>query len=175
MDTSLLRILALPLMGVLPLLGVFDGAAPQHPQISDARDSWEWPISAPHTIQRAYAAPADRYSSGHRGIDITAAVGTPVHSPTAGQVYFVGVVVDRAVLTIRSRDGTLASFEPVTSPLTEGTPVSAGQIVGTVSAGTHCAQSCVHFGVRVNGAYVSPLTYLGGLRYPVLLPTRPRP
>ncbi|WP_443208538.1 hypothetical protein [Salinibacterium sp. PAMC 21357] len=36
----------------------------------------------------------------------------------------------------------------------------------------HCTRPCLHFGVRVEGEYVSPLNYLSGIPRAVLLPTR---
>jgi murein DD-endopeptidase MepM/ murein hydrolase activator NlpD len=136
---------------------------------------WEWPIAGSHVVERAYIAPADRYSAGHRGIDITAPVDSVVLAPSDGEIYFVGVVVDRAVLTIKNVDGSLTSFEPINSSLAVGTLVLRGDTIGTVGTGKHCPTSCLHFGVRVAGEYVSPLRFLGGLRYPVLLPTRAVP
>ncbi len=43
-------------------------------------------------------------------------------------------------------------------------------MIGTVSSGGHCAAGCVHFGVRIDGEYVSPFLFLGGLPRAVLLP-----
>jgi hypothetical protein len=43
-------------------------------------------------------------------------------------------------------------------------------IVGTVATGGHCEGSCIHFGVRLHGEYVSPLLYLAGVPRAVLLP-----
>jgi len=77
------------------------------------------------------------------------------------------------VLSLRHADGVLSSVEPVTSELRAGDVVERGQPVGVVRAG-HCADgpSCVHLGARVDGAYVSPLLFLGGGVPSVLLPTR---
>jgi murein DD-endopeptidase MepM/ murein hydrolase activator NlpD len=62
----------------------------------------------------------------------------------------------------------------VESTLSAGEAVSRGQLVGALLPG-HCALvPCLHFGVRLNGEYVSPLNYLGGIRRAVLLPTRSR-
>lgn len=133
--------------------------------------SWAWPVAAPHAIVRPYLAPATPYAPGHRGIDVRAPDGI-VTAPAAGVVHFVGVVVDRPVLSIRHPDGLVSSYEPVESTLAAGDSVRRGEVIGTVGPG-HCASPCLHFGVRLNGAYVNPLRYLGGLPYSVLLPTRP--
>ena len=134
---------------------------------------WSWPVDPPHTISRTFIAPATAYSAGHRGIDIRAP-GATVFAPAPGVVHFVGVVVDRPVLSVRHPDGLISSYEPVTSQLVAGAPVRRGDVIGTVVAG-HCVSLCVHFGVRLDGEYVSPLAYLGGIARAVLLPTRAVP
>ena len=44
---------------------------------------------------------------------------------------FVGVVVDRPVITIDHGGGLRSSFEPVESTLAAGTTVGAGEVIGT--------------------------------------------
>jgi murein DD-endopeptidase MepM/ murein hydrolase activator NlpD len=141
---------------------------------SGATTTLSWPIPPPHPIVRPFVAPPAAFAAGHRGIDIGAPPGTIVLSPADGVVYFSGVVVDRPVLSIRHAGGLLTSFEPVVSGLPAGTAVTRGEPVGTLGAG-HCANACLHFGVRVFGQYVSPLNYLGGIPPSVLLPTRTLP
>ncbi len=125
-----------------------------------------------HTIVRPFVAPLSDYAAGHRGIDIAAPPGTTATAPDDGVVYFVGVVVDRPVLSIRHDGGLVSSYDPLMSTLAVGAVVHRGDPLGTVLAG-HCPASCLHFGVRLHGEYVSPLPYLGGIVRPVLLPTRP--
>jgi murein DD-endopeptidase MepM/ murein hydrolase activator NlpD len=127
-------------------------------------------VAPPHSVTRPFEAPATAYSSGHRGIDIAAAQGTQVLAPAAGTVYFAGRVVDRAVLTIEHEGGYLSSFEPVVSDLDAGQTVRMGQMIGTVDSGGHCSGSCLHFGVRLGGEYLSPLMMIGEVPRAVLLP-----
>jgi len=131
--------------------------------------AWLWPVEVPRQIVRPFLAPATDYGAGHRGIDIAA--GTALLAPADGIVHFAGVVVDRPVLSIDHGGGVLSSFEAVSSELHKGDPVHRGDEIGTIEPG-HCSIDCVHVGVRVNGEYVSPLLYLGGLERSVLLPTR---
>jgi murein DD-endopeptidase MepM/ murein hydrolase activator NlpD len=133
---------------------------------------WLWPIASPHPITQGYEAPATRYSAGHRGIDITAQPGSAVFAPADGIVHFAGVVVDRPVLTLEIAGDLLATGEPVESSLAVGTAVHAGDAIGIVASGGHCSGTCLHFGVRLNGEYVSPMLYLGGVDRAVLLPMR---
>lgn len=164
------------------LLLVLIGAPPAHAADPLAADSlanggeasrWEWPIGPPRTIVREFEAPPTPYAAGHRGIDLRAPGGTEVLAPEDGAVHFAGVVVDRPVLSLRHADGLLSSFEPVTTELAKGDTVRAGEVIGTVADGGHCAGGCLHVGARLNGTeYVSPLLFLGGVPRAVLLPTR---
>lgn len=128
-----------------------------------------WPVPSP-AVTVAYAAPSTRYAAGHRGIDLSAVTGAPVVAPDSAVVRFVGVVVDRPVLTLDHGDGVLSSYEPVSSELTVGEPVSRGAALGLVGSGGHCGTACLHVGVRVNGEYVSPLLFFARVPPAVLLP-----
>jgi murein DD-endopeptidase MepM/ murein hydrolase activator NlpD len=131
--------------------------------------AWGWPSTAPHQVLRPFIAPATPYGSGHRGVDLAA--GTALVAPADGIVSFAGVVVDRGVLSITHGGGIVSSYEPVTTELVAGDVVHRGDVIATVEAG-HCSVLCVHVGVRVDGAYVNPLLYLGDVPHSVLLPTR---
>jgi len=139
---------------------------------SDAADTWTWPLWGARRVIRGFEAPASRYSAGHRGIDIAAGEGAIVVSPAAGVVHFAGVVVDRSTITIETRDGLLISMEPVTSDAKAGASVAEGAAIGVVSTGGHCSSRCLHLGVRIDGQYVSPMLYFGGVPRAVLLPMR---
>ncbi|HET7139093.1 MAG TPA: M23 family metallopeptidase [Arthrobacter sp.] len=133
--------------------------------------SWDWPLSPRPAVLRAFDPPDKPWMSGHRGVDLEAMHdGVPVTSPESGTVSFVGVVVDRPVITIDHGGGLRSSFEPVESPLTAGTPVAKGETIGTLQPG-HCgALACVHWGVRRGDAYVNPLEFVTDLRPSILLP-----
>lgn len=132
---------------------------------------WSWPVPAPRVVA-AYAAPASRYTAGHRGIDLTAAPGDSVTAPADATVHFAGIVVDRPVLTLDHGDGVLSSFEPLSAAagLTAGQPVARGAPLGAVGEGAHCSGTCLHVGVRIDGEYVSPLLYFDRVPRSVLLP-----
>lgn len=155
---TLAPILTLALVcAVTPAAGLPSGDAP-----------WLPPFGAPLIVTGPYRPPPTPYTAGHRGADIPAAPGTVLAAPAAGTIEFVGVVVDRGTLTVRVDADTVYSWEPVESALGAGEAVVAGAPLGTVTSGGHCADECVHLGVRVQGEYVSPLRYLLGR--PVLLP-----
>ena len=148
---------------------------PVAPSLSgpDLAGSWLWPLAPPHPVLRSFQAPATVYSPGHRGLDLVAAPGLEVLSPADGVVSFAGVVVDRPLLSIEHSDGLVSSFEPVSAGVAVGDRVTAGQTVGQVADGGHCAGRCLHFGARLHGGYVTPLLYLVGVPRAVLLPPPP--
>ena len=164
MSNSAPRVLLLPLVAVLAFGA---GGAPTAPH---RLGQWQWPVAAPHVVLRGFVAPPTRYSAGHRGVDLEADAGTAVFAPADGVVSFAGVVVDRPVFSIRHDGELLSSFEPLESTLGVGDAVTRGQLLGVVAAGGHCAERCVHFGVRSRGEYVSPMLLLGGIPRAVLLP-----
>ncbi|MBH0115904.1 M23 family metallopeptidase [Salinibacterium sp. NG253] len=157
-----------PASMILALLVVAVTGASAH---ATTTTEWDWPVEAPHPIIRPYIAPDTAYSAGHRGIDIGAGTTTEVRAPAAGAVHFAGVVVDRPVLSLRHPGGLITSYEPVTTTLARGDSVQQGDVIGELQPG-HCSVACIHFGVRLDGEYVSPLNYLGAIPRAILLPTR---
>ncbi|MGN7249766.1 M23 family metallopeptidase [Arthrobacter sp. SAFR-014] len=132
---------------------------------------WSWPLAPRPAVLRPFDPPDKPWLSGHRGVDLgSASDGGPVTAPESGTVSFVGVVVDRSVITIDHGNGLRSSFEPVRSTLRKGASVAKGAVVGTLLAG-HCGSSpCVHWGVRRGEQYLNPLSFILDLRPSVLLP-----
>jgi murein DD-endopeptidase MepM/ murein hydrolase activator NlpD len=155
---------------VIVALMVLAPASSASPAPASSPPVWDWPVDAPRVIVRQFIAPPTAYASGHRGVDLATENGI-VFAPADGVVHFAGMVVDRPVLSIRHPGGLISSYEPVESTLLKGDAVARGDPVGTVLPG-HCSDTCLHFGVRLDGEYVSPLLYLGGIEPSVLLPTR---
>ncbi len=146
-----------------------------------AQDHWAWPLSPKPEVVHKFDPPDKPWLSGHRGVDLgiahDAGPGTTaqeVTAPADGVVTFAGVVVDRPVLTIDQGDGLRSSFEPVDSDLRPGDKVTKGQVIGSVPDGHvgsgHCADACLHWGVRRGEDYINPLTLVEDLRPSILLP-----
>lgn len=131
--------------------------------------SWVWPVGGNQVIVRDFIAPETPWGPGHRGIDIDASHSPTLRAPVSGRLRFVGGVVNRGVVTIETREGFLVSMEPVTIGLPSGSMVRAGQAIGTVDSG-HCRSRCLHLGLRIDGHYVSPATFLGVERRAILFP-----
>ncbi|MHA7223542.1 M23 family metallopeptidase [Arthrobacter sp. RHLT1-20] len=164
-------ILTAILVAFSPAAAAAPAPAPMQPK---APSAWGWPLSPRPAVLRAFDPPAKPWLSGHRGVDLRAAYdGAPVASPASGTVGFVGVVVDRPVITVDHGNGLRSSFEPVESGLTAGSAVAAGDTLGLVRAG-HCGQvPCTHWGVRRGAEYLDPLAFVMDLRPSVLLPVVP--
>lgn len=174
-NTSLQRNLSLvAIFATLFLVTSTDSSAAGESLQHSPGASWTWPTAAPHPIVGAFVAPETPYAAGHRGIDVSAPLDSIVRAPADGVIHFSGFVVDRAVVSIDHGGGVISSFEPVVSDLAEGTIVRRGDPIGALQSG-HCRAPCLHFGVRLNARYVSPLNYLGGMEASVLLPTRKLP
>ena len=140
------------------------------PTVSSPGARWPWPIAPPIVVGRSFIAPATPYSAGHRGIDLTVGSGADVRSPADGVVTFAGVVVDRPVVTIDVGDDLLVSFEPLAATVVKGDRLARGEVVGRVAEGGHCDRECLHVGVRLRGAYISPLLFFDRVPRAVLLP-----
>ena len=145
--------------------------------------------SRPRVI-RPFEKPAQRWSAGHRGVDLAVPVNDRrVYAPAPGKVVFSGTVVNRKVLVIAHPDGRRSTFEPMDETLPVGTTVAAGEVIGTV-AGTangnserpyrRCSTPCLYWGVRQGGArgdgsgktaeYINPMSLLGSKEPSILLP-----
>ncbi len=172
------RCSAAVLIVVLGCLGVAGddasavAAAPASPvavaAAESARAGWRLPIPDA-AIRRGFEAPANAYAPGHRGVDLQADGGV-VGAPAAGIVVFAGPVAGRGVVTIDHGEGAVSTLEPVVATVLAGERVAGGAAVGRVSVGGHTPPGELHWGVRRDGDYVNPLTFLGSVPRAVLLP-----
>jgi len=133
------------------------------------------PLIAAEVINQ-YRQSENEYSAGHRGVDYAVELGQGVFAPMDGAVHFVGNVVDRPLISLTHEVELLTAFEPVCSDLSVGQEVSQGDLIGEVceaDAGyqQHCERAfCLHFSVRRDGEYLSPLWFTGQLDPSKLLP-----
>ena len=134
---------------------------------------WNEPVEGYSSRWKSdFEAPKTEFGAGHRGVDMELEIDSKIKAPASGILYFKGLVVDREVVTIRTTDGYLASFEPVCTDLSVGGRVKVGQ-----EFAWHCepqeryeyhCRSCVHFSTRSEFGYISPDYLLGNLRPSVL-------
>lgn len=123
-----------------------------------------WPVGTQPHVARGWEPPATDFGPGHRGVDLTAPVGTTVRAAATGRVSFAGPVAGRGVLAIElSGSGTTPlriTYEPVRAMVAVGDEVVAGQPVAALEAGTHCPHSCLHWGLLRGKEYLDPLSLL---------------
>ena len=180
MDTSRthrsrLRLMtAAVLAGALVALAIAAPAA-SGPQPAVPSGGYALPLAGEPEVARAFEAPPELWSAGHRGVDLRTVTGALVRTPAEGVVAFVGVIAGRGVVTVTHPDGRRTTLEPVSSSVVVGTRLAQGDPVGTVQdAGSHCAPAaCLHWGVRSLTDYVDPLALLPGAGPVVLLSLRP--
>ncbi len=137
--------------------------------------SLAWPLRG--AILRAFEEPISQYSSGHRGIDIAAPLGSPVGASAPGTVTFAGSVAGSLYVTVDHGDGvkTTSSWLSAIS-VKKGDLVVTGQILGSSGAGhPGSAEPHLHFAVRIDGIYVDPLLYLERIDVVDLLHLAPLP
>ncbi|PSM37956.1 peptidase M23 [Streptomyces dioscori] len=142
-----------------PSLGA-GGADPPVPAVGRA-----WPVGSRPPVTRGWEPPATAYGRGHRGVDLTAAPGTPVKAVAPGRVSFAGRVAGRGVVSVElAGTGTpplRTTYAPVAATLNKGAEVAAGEVVGVLELPTsHCPMSCLHWGLRRGDTYLDPLSLL---------------
>ena len=109
----------------------------------------------PGPVAQYFVAPVCQRCAGHRGITIDNPDGVPARSPVAGTVTFAGTVAHQLYVVVEPRPGVLVTVGRLASlAVAEGDAVGEGQEIGTASTTTY-------LGVRVRGAYVEPLGFLG--------------
>lgn len=118
------------------------------------------PISAAYGAARSYNG--GPYAIFHTGIDYAAPENTPILAAAAGTVVFSDVTQLRGNLIIIDHGlGVMTAYMHLAQRLVEaGTPVAAGQVIGSLgntglSTGAH-----LHWDVRVRNVPVNPLTWL---------------
>lgn len=155
--------LCLMLCLVLPLLTPGAAAARAAPGDGPSGSGRVRPV--PGAIGRGWEPPPQRWSAGHRGVDLAARPGEPVRAVAAGRVSFAGDVAGRGVVSVELA-GTgspplRTTYEPVGARVREGDRVAAGDMVGVLEAdGFHCPTGCLHWGLRRGDAYLNPLFLL---------------
>ena len=126
-----------------------------------ASGDWTWPVLGP--VIRGFDPPDSPFGSGHRGIDIAAAVGTSVRAAAGGTITFAGPAGGRLFVTVDHGAGLESTYSFLDSiAVRRGDVVSQGQVIARSGAG-HASGTIphLHFGVKLADAYVDPLEYLG--------------
>lgn len=147
-----------------------DGRAATAPLPSSKEASagaFRWPAGG--AIVGAWVAPAHRYASGHRGVDLAIGRGDRVVAMAAGRVGFAGPVAGRSWVSIDHPNGIRTTVGPMaTIVVARGQVVEQDQAVGTAAATAHASanqptSARLHVSARRHGDYIDPTTLVGGL------------
>jgi len=132
-------------------------------QQSAPRGDYDCPVAGWPRVSRPFQPPLSRYGPGHRGVDLIAAVDSPVLAAGDGTVVFAGELAGRGAVSVQHASGLLTTYEPVLAAVPPGAVVRRGQLIGVLQAGHEgCpAQACLHWGVRRGEDYLDPLRLLG--------------
>jgi murein DD-endopeptidase MepM/ murein hydrolase activator NlpD len=143
-------------------------AALAAPEMSDGEtraDAWSWPLAPTPPLVESFDLPDQLWSSGHRGIDLAGQVGQPVLAVDDGTVTYAGVLAGRGVVVV-AHGAVRSTYEPVSAAVSQGDPVSRGQVLGVLQAvQSHCLPAaCLHLGARQSDAYLDPEPLFGSPR-----------
>jgi septal ring factor EnvC (AmiA/AmiB activator) len=120
-----------------------------------------WPVAGPVLSRFGRAASAYGTAIQRNGIEIGAAIGTPVHAVHGGTVAYAAPFTGFGVLVILDHGGndfTVYGHLAGTA-LRPGATVARGQAVG-VSGATPAGAPAAYFEVRIDGRPVNPLQWL---------------
>ena len=123
-----------------------------------------WPLEGQVRVVHAFDPPAQRWSAGHRGVDLLGRPGAAVRAAASGTVAFAGPIAGRGVVVVGHPDGTRTTYEPVTATVSVGAAVRAGDTLGRlVGAGGHCLPAaCLHWGRLRGDVYLDPMLIVRG-------------
>lgn len=124
--------------------------------------AYDWPV--PGAPVAAFALDDGPYGSGHRGVDLPAERGQPIHPMADGVVLWSGVVAGDAWATVSHADGIVTSYGPLLVPgaLPVGTPVTRADVIGRARGDAHGHAGRLHVGARRDGRYVDPALLVEG-------------
>lgn len=117
---------------------------------------WLWPASGKVIL------PYSTADGGNKGIDISAARGTPVYAAGAGKVVYVGNQLrgyGNLIMIKHSEDYITAYAHNDTMLVNNGQSVKAGQKIATMGS-TDAVSVRLHFQIRYRATAIDPLRYL---------------
>jgi len=112
----------------------------------------------------------------HEGIDLVAPTGTPVYAIADGTVAFHGEKGPNGQLVVLQHPGDMYTYYAHLSAyapnLRDGAAVRRGQLVGYVGSTGRSTGPHLHFGIKVNGKFVDPESYIKSRRAQPVPPER---
>jgi len=136
-----------------------EAPAPAAPAGKQAR--FRWPVDAP----RVTSVFGSRWGRPHEGIDLQAAIGTPVYAAEEGEVVYAGNRVRGYgnMVVLKHGDALLTVYAHNSVLLVKvGQHVSSGQRIALSGQSGHATGPHVHFEVRRDQVPRDPLQFLPG-------------
>ena len=135
----------------------------EHPYTGGA---FRWPCPSSTRVTSDYGTRVSPMSgaSNHKGIDIGASAGADIIAAADGTVTAASYSSAAGNYVMIDHGGGLYTVYMHASSLlvSPGQTVSAGDVIAKVGSTGISTGSHLHFGVSLNGSYVSPWSYLGG-------------
>ena len=136
----------------------------EHPYTGGA---FRWPCPSSTRVTSDYGtrvSPMSGASSNHKGIDNGASAGADIIAAADGTVTAASYSSAAGNYVMIDHGGGLYTVYMHASSLlvSPGQTVSAGDVIAKVGSTGISTGSHLHFGVSLNGSYVSPWSYLGG-------------
>ncbi len=127
--------------------------------------SFIWPCPSSSRITSQFGdrtSPTEGASTDHKGVDIGAASGSDILAAASGTVTISTYSVSAGnYIMIDHGGGVSTVYMHCSSRLVSvGDEVKQGQVIGKVGSTGYSTGPHLHFGIRANGAYVNPLTYV---------------
>ena len=118
---------------------------------------WLWPVSS-HKLNSRWGD-----GRGHKGIDIAASTGEPVHAAKAGAVKSAGSAGAYGLLVVLDHNGTETAYAHLSALLVRpNQTVEQGEVIGRAGCTGRCSGTHLHFEIRPGGVAVNPLPYFAG-------------
>ena len=137
----------------------------EYKTVSIGNISFIWPCPSSSRITSGFggrSSPTEGASSNHKGIDIGASSGSDIVAAADGTVTISTYSYSAGNYIMINHGGGVSTVYMHCSKLlvSVGETVKKGQVIAKVGSTGYSTGPHLHFGVRVNGAYVNPSQYV---------------
>ncbi len=137
----------------------------EYKTVSIGNISFIWPCPSSSRITSGFggrSSPTEGASSNHKGIDIGASSGSDIVAAADGTVAISTYSYSAGNYIMINHGGGVSTVYMHCSKLlvSVGETVKKGQVIAKVGSTGYSTGPHLHFGVRVNGAYVNPSQYV---------------
>lgn len=124
----------------------------------------QWPVPGYTSLSTRFGEPDAIRGLPHKGIDIPAPEGTPIYAAHSGTVLISGWSDSYGNNVMLDSGAGLSTryAHMVSTAVSAGDTVEAGQIIGYVGSTGDSTGNHLHFELKVDGVTIDPLLYLNG-------------